>query len=127
MARNLAVAVSTMEQKSAATSVSLICRLLYSISGLDSAVISILKMPKELFLSSKISFIVSAINALDQSNRLESVVSSSRYYLKSQDEISRMHSLIALGKLVSLSYQLLKLEPLTLVCLGFYLQFFVMY
>ncbi|XP_048331542.1 tetratricopeptide repeat protein SKI3 isoform X2 [Ziziphus jujuba] len=99
-ARNLAAGVSTMERKLAATSVSLICRLLYSISGLDSAVNSILKMPKELFQSSKISFIISAINALDQSNRLESVVSSSRNYLKSQDEISRMHSLIALGKLI---------------------------
>lgn len=122
-ARNLAAGVSTMERKLAATSVSLICRLLYSISGLDSAVNSILKMPKELFQSSKISFIISAINALDQSNRLESVVSSSRNYLKSQDEISRMHSLIALDKLVSFLHQLLKLEPLTLVCLGFYLLF----
>ena len=115
VARNLAASVPNMEQMSAAASVSLICRLLYSISGLSTAINSILKMPKELFQSSKISFIVSAINALDRSNRLESVVSSSRYYLKSHEEISRMHVLIALGKLVSFLPQLLKLEPLTLV------------
>ncbi|KAF3446960.1 hypothetical protein FNV43_RR12140 [Rhamnella rubrinervis] len=100
VARNLAVSVPNMEQMSAAVSVSLICRLLYSISGLSTASNSILKMPKELFQSSKISFIVSAINALDRSNRLESVVSSSRCYVKSDEEISRMHNLIALGKLL---------------------------
>lgn len=100
VARNLAVSVSTMEQTSAAASVVFICRFLYHISGLDSAINSILKMPKQLFQSSKISFIVSAIHALDRSNRLESVVSSSRYYLKSHEEITGMHFLIALGKLV---------------------------
>lgn len=114
VARNLAVSVSNVEQMSAATSVNLICRLLYSISGPNTAINSILKMPKELFHSSKVSFIVSAINALDQSNRLGSLVSSSRYYVKCHEEISRMHVLIALGKLVSFRPQLWKL-----VCLGF--------
>ncbi|XP_068305808.1 tetratricopeptide repeat protein SKI3 [Pyrus communis] len=98
--RSLAVSVSTMEQKSAAAPVVFICRLLYYISGLDSAINSILKMPKQLFRSSKISFIVSAIHALDQSNRLQSIVSSTRDYLKSHEEITGMHFLIALGKLV---------------------------
>ncbi|XP_024020114.1 tetratricopeptide repeat protein SKI3 isoform X1 [Morus notabilis] len=98
--KNLAASVSSMEHIYAAASVSFICRLLYSISGLDSAINSILKMPKELFQSSRISFIVSAIHALDRSNRLESVVASSRYYLKSPEDISGMHFLIALGKLV---------------------------
>lgn len=106
-AKNLAASVSCMERISAAASVILICRLLYYISGLDSAVNSILKMPKELFQSSKISFIVSAIHALDRSNRLESVVSSSRYFLKSPEHISGMHFLIALGKLVSLLFTLI--------------------
>lgn len=107
VAKNLPASVSSMEHISAAASVSLICRLLYCISGLDSAINSILKMPKELFQNSRISFIVSAINALDRSNRLESVVSSSRYFLKSPKDMSGMHFLIALGKLVSFLLQLM--------------------
>ncbi|GMJ09607.1 wax restorer [Hibiscus trionum] len=85
---------------SAVVSVSFICRLMYYISGPDLAIGSILKMPKELFRSSKVSFIVSAINALDQNDRLESITSSSRYFLASQEEITGMHYLIALSKLI---------------------------
>ncbi|KAL5778461.1 hypothetical protein ACOSP7_011387 [Xanthoceras sorbifolium] len=100
VAKNLAASVSTMESTSAAASVSFICRLLYHISGLDSAINSILKMPRALFQSSKMSFIVSAIHALDKSNKLESVVYSSRCILASPEEITEMHYLVALGKLV---------------------------
>ncbi|KAL9445641.1 hypothetical protein AB3S75_013513 [Citrus x aurantiifolia] len=100
MARNLASSVSAMEQSSAAASVSFICRLLYHISGLDSTINSILKMPKGLFQCSKMSFIVSAIHALDHSNRLESVVSSTRNWIASPEEITGMHYLVALNKLV---------------------------
>ncbi|KAJ7967026.1 Tetratricopeptide repeat protein [Quillaja saponaria] len=98
--RNLAASVSTMEQISVSTPVSFICRLLYHISGLDAAITSILKMPKELFQSSKVSFIVSAIHALDRCNRLKPVVLSSCTFLTSYEEITEMHFLIALGKLV---------------------------
>ncbi|XVE94342.1 hypothetical protein REPUB_Repub02eG0001100 [Reevesia pubescens] len=98
--RTLAASVSTMDRTSADVSVSFICRLLYYISGQDLAIVSILKMPKELFKSSTISFIISAINALDQNNRLESIVSSSRYFLASHEEITGMHYLIALSKLI---------------------------
>lgn len=96
----LAAGISTMDRTAAGASVSFICRMLYYISGLDSAISSILKMPKELFQSSKISFIVSAIHALDNSNRLESVVSSSRSSLVSHEEITGMHYLITLNKLI---------------------------
>ncbi|KAL4333634.1 hypothetical protein GQ457_07G027760 [Hibiscus cannabinus] len=98
--RTLAASVPTMDRISAAVSVSFICRLLYDISGPDLAIGSILKMPKELFRSSKVSFIVSAINALDQNDRLESIISSSRCFLASQEEITGMHYLIALSKLI---------------------------
>ncbi|XVE56309.1 hypothetical protein DITRI_Ditri03aG0228300 [Diplodiscus trichospermus] len=98
--RTLAAIIPTMDKTSAALSVSFICRLLYYISGQDLAIVSILKMPKELFQSSKISFIVSAIDALDQKNRLESIVSGSRYFLASNEEITGMHYLIALSKLI---------------------------
>lgn len=99
--KTLAASIRTMDKTSASVSVTFICRLIYCISGQDLAIASILKMPKELFESSKISFIVSSINALDQNNRLESIVSSSRYFLASHEEITGMHYLIALSKLVS--------------------------
>ncbi|GLT70885.1 hypothetical protein SLA2020_429380 [Shorea laevis] len=100
LVRNLAVSVSTMEQKSVAAPVSFICRMLYCISGLDSAISSILKMPKKLFQNSGVSFVVSAIYALDQSNRLESVVSSCRSFVQSPVEVAGMHFMIALTKVV---------------------------
>ncbi|XP_041022054.1 tetratricopeptide repeat protein SKI3 isoform X4 [Juglans microcarpa x Juglans regia] len=98
--RSLAVSISTMKQTSVAAPVGFICRMLYFMSGVDSVISNILEMPKELFQNSGISFIVSAINALDQINRLESVVSSSRSVLRSHEEITGMHFLIALGKLI---------------------------
>lgn len=110
LVRNLAVSVTTMEQKSVVAPVSFICRMLYCISGLDSAVGRILKMPKELFQNSRISFILSSIHALDQSNQLESVVSSSRSFVQSTEEVTEMHFLIALSKLVSFSFQLLAFD-----------------
>ncbi|KAF4367677.1 tetratricopeptide repeat protein SKI3 [Cannabis sativa] len=100
VAKTLAANVSTMDHNFVAAPISLICRLLYYISGQDSAINIILKMPKELFQSSKISFVVSAIHALDGSNRLEPVVSTSRKFIKSHEDICGMHCLIALGKLL---------------------------
>ncbi|KAL2529806.1 Tetratricopeptide repeat protein SKI3 [Forsythia ovata] len=72
--RTLAAGILSMEQKFAAAS--------------------------ELFQNSKISYVVSAIHVLDQNDRLESVVSSSRSSLTSHEEITAMHMLIAVGKLV---------------------------
>ncbi|XP_021600891.2 tetratricopeptide repeat protein SKI3 isoform X4 [Manihot esculenta] len=100
LARDLVSSASSLEKTSAAVSVSFFCRLLYYISGLDSAISSILKMPRELFENSKFSFILSTIHALDQSNRLESVVSTSRYFIVSHEDVTGMHCLIALSKLV---------------------------
>ncbi|GAB2216176.1 hypothetical protein Droror1_Dr00023945 [Drosera rotundifolia] len=97
--RDLAKISVTMQQPSASP-ISLICRLLYSISGLQSSVNSILKMPKELFQSAEVSFIVSAVHALDESGRLESVTSSSRSFLSSREEVIEMHGLVALSKLL---------------------------
>lgn len=98
-ARTLAANTLSMDTRKAAASISFISRLMYYISGEE--LISILKMPKELFQSSKVSFIVSAIDALDRSIQLEPIVSYSRHFLVSSEDIASMHSLIALGKLVS--------------------------
>ncbi|GAB4861700.1 hypothetical protein Ancab_036953 [Ancistrocladus abbreviatus] len=97
--RDLEKRVSAVGE-SAGPSVSLICRLFYCIFGLDSAVNSILKMPKALFQSTEVSFIISADHALDQNNRLELVVSSSLSCLSSHEEIMEMHLLIGMSKLV---------------------------
>lgn len=99
--RTLAAGISTMERTCVAASVSFICRLLYTISGLDPAISSIMKMPKDFFQSSKMSFVVFAIHAIDWSDRLEPIVLSSRSCLRSHEEITKMHFLIALSKLVS--------------------------
>ncbi|PWA55302.1 tetratricopeptide repeat (TPR)-like superfamily protein [Artemisia annua] len=98
--RILAARVKSLEPRLASTTISFICRLLYYISGREAVVASILKMPKDLFKSSEVSFVVSSIHILDQSNQLEAVVSSSRSALLTPDEIIRMHILIALSKLV---------------------------
>lgn len=99
--RSLASNILSMEENVAAASISFICRLLYNISGQESAIISILKMPKQMFRSSNISFVVSAIHVLDKNNQLESIVSISRSFLTSQEDIVAMHILITLSKLVS--------------------------
>nr|XP_043616457.1 tetratricopeptide repeat protein SKI3 isoform X2 [Erigeron canadensis] len=98
--RILAASVKSLEPKLASTSISFICRMLYYISGREAVMASILKMPTDLFKSSKVSFVVSAIHILAQSNQLEQVVANSRSSLSNHDEITGMHFLITLSKLV---------------------------
>ncbi|XP_047329203.1 tetratricopeptide repeat protein SKI3 isoform X2 [Impatiens glandulifera] len=102
--RDLASRASSVGQASKAASISLVCRLLYYTVGLESAITYIVKMPKELFQSSKISFVVSAMHALRQSNELESVVSASRSFVTAYEDITGMHYLISLSKLIKLGY-----------------------
>lgn len=99
-AKDLATCVPTMKLSSAVASICLICSLLYSISGAGPTINSILQMPKELLQSAKVSFIISAVDAVDQSSQLQAVVSSSRRSLSSKEEIMEMHLLIALSKVV---------------------------
>lgn len=101
VARVLAASILSMDRTSASASISFICRLLYYISGCESVIKSILKMPKELFHSTAVSVVVSSIHALSLNNELESIVSSSCSSLASHEEITGMNFLIALGKLVS--------------------------
>lgn len=98
--RILAARIKSLEPKLASTSISFICRMLYYISGREAVTTTILKMPNDLFKSSKVSFVVSAIHILDQSNQLEAVVSSSQSSLLTHDEITGMHFLITLSKLM---------------------------
>ncbi|KAL5713915.1 hypothetical protein ACHQM5_015948 [Ranunculus cassubicifolius] len=57
-------------------------------------------MPKELVLSPKISFVVIVLGTLDHSNQLKLVLSTTRDSLTSHEDISGLHSLIALCKLI---------------------------
>lgn len=98
--RDLATCIPTMKLSSAVASICLICSVLYSISGAGSTINSILKLPRELFQSAKVSFIISAVDAVDQSSQLQAVVSSGRCSLSSQEEITEMHLLIVLSKLI---------------------------
>ncbi|KAI3938059.1 hypothetical protein MKW98_018615 [Papaver atlanticum] len=98
--RILAASISKMDNDTASASICLVCKLMYHISGLESASSSILKMPRELLKSSSMSFIVFVIHVLDHSNRLESVIPIGRESLTSDEEIAEMHSLIALSKVV---------------------------
>ncbi|XP_021867566.2 tetratricopeptide repeat protein SKI3 [Spinacia oleracea] len=103
-AKDLATCVPTMKLSSAVASICLICSLLYSISGAGPTINSILQMPKELLQSAKVSFIISAVDAVDQSSQLQAVVSSSRRSLSSKEEIMEMHLLIALSKVIRSGY-----------------------
>ncbi|KAL0283123.1 UNVERIFIED_CONTAM: Tetratricopeptide repeat protein SKI3, partial [Sesamum radiatum] len=98
--RSLASSILSLEETLAAASISFICRLLYHISGQESTITSILKMPKEFFRSSKISFVVTAIHVLDPKDQLEPVVSRSRSFVTCREDIIRMHILITFGKLL---------------------------
>ncbi|KAL2895169.1 Tetratricopeptide repeat protein SKI3 [Bienertia sinuspersici] len=110
-AEDLATCIPTMKLSSAVASICLICSLLYSISGSKSTINRILKMPRELLQSAKVTFIISAVDALDQSSQLQAVVSRSRSILSSQEEIMEMHLLISLSKLIRNGYgQSLSLE-----------------
>ncbi|KAI4366241.1 hypothetical protein MLD38_022139 [Melastoma candidum] len=109
--RNLATSISSMDQISAAVIAGFICRLLYYLSGLDATINSIEKMPKELFESPTVSFIISAIHVLDEKDRLNHIVSASRHFLTTHELRMEMHLLISLGKVIkngsasSLGYQ----------------------
>ncbi|KAK4753087.1 hypothetical protein SAY87_021885 [Trapa incisa] len=99
-AKNLAAKIPQMEKSMMAASVSFICRLVYDISGLETAINSIQKMPKHFFESANVSFVLSGINVLDENGRLNQIISMSRRFLTSHTEIAEMHHLIALSKLI---------------------------
>ncbi|CAN0927317.1 Tetratricopeptide repeat protein SKI3 [Linum grandiflorum] len=100
VARTLADTLSTVGKASVSCIVSFISRLLYCISGIDSAITSLVKMPKDAFESTKARFIAHAICALDQSKRLESKVSDMHPLLLSDEEAIEVNYLKALTELV---------------------------
>ncbi|XP_068652735.1 tetratricopeptide repeat protein SKI3 [Aristolochia californica] len=100
MARSLAKSVSTMNQTSGLAATGLILKLVYCISGQKAAASSILKTPRNLMHSVKISYILSVLVTLDQSGQLRSFLPSDLSFISSHEEITSLHSLIAIVKLV---------------------------
>lgn len=98
--RAVGTSILSMEPRLAAAPTSFICRLIYSVLGLGSAITVILKMSKQLFENSKISLTTLAIHALDQNNQLESIVSSSCDSVDSSKDSSSIHLLRTLVELV---------------------------
>lgn len=103
IARNLVQSISTMKQTCAAAAPGLICSLIYRISGMDSAVATIQKLPPELCRSTRMMFMLSALNALDPSNQLQLLLPSPQN-VKSRDVVTEIYSIIAIGKMVRLCF-----------------------
>ncbi|CAH9079839.1 unnamed protein product [Cuscuta europaea] len=100
VAGKLAENISSMNQSLATTSISFICRLRYQISGHDASVLFLLKLPKGLLRSPKVSFVASAIDALDNRNQLDSAISSTTNSTVSVEQYATMDCLAAMGELL---------------------------
>ncbi|CAA7408040.1 unnamed protein product [Spirodela intermedia] len=98
-AAHLAKNIPGMDPSSGAAALGLICKLVYCSLGQDHAVRTILKSPRELLQSSKTSFLVAALCALDASSPLQSLLAKGLSKL-STAEIIDMHCLTALSKML---------------------------
>lgn len=99
--RKLAENISTMKQTCANAALGLICTLVYNISGYDSVVATISKLPSNFFQSTRMSLIVCALKALDTNNRLQLLLPTISPAPASHGIVSEMHSLTAISKMVS--------------------------
>ncbi|KAG6514409.1 hypothetical protein ZIOFF_024764 [Zingiber officinale] len=99
--RKLAENISTMKQTSANAALGLICTLVYNISGCDSVVATISKLPSNLLQSTRMSLIVCALNALDTNNRLQLLLPTISPATASHGIVSEMHSLTAISKMIT--------------------------
>ncbi|KAG6510698.1 hypothetical protein ZIOFF_028729 [Zingiber officinale] len=99
--RKLAENISTMKQTSANAALGLICTLVYNISGCDSVVATISKLPSNLLQITRMSLIVCALNALDTNNRLQLLLPTISPATASHGIVSEMHSLTAISKMIT--------------------------
>lgn len=100
VARNLAKNVSTMQKTSCTATIGLICQLIYRILGLESAISTILKLPREYLTGAKLSLIISAVNALDPINRLQLFLPTNLSSFDTYDLVVEMHTVTATKKMV---------------------------
>jgi len=99
-ARNLAKILSTLKQRCAVAASRLICSLIYCVSGQNPAATFILKLPRDLLQSTKMSLIISTINALNPTSQLEMLLQSNLQNFASHDVITELHSIMSMSKMV---------------------------
>ncbi|XP_020253519.1 LOW QUALITY PROTEIN: tetratricopeptide repeat protein SKI3-like [Asparagus officinalis] len=99
LAKKMAKIVSTMKPRCAVAALGLVCSLVYCISGLNPSATFLQKIPTEFLHSTKMSFIVATINALDQSSRLEMLLQSSLQTFASHESVAELHSIICMSKI----------------------------
>ncbi|KAK8926501.1 hypothetical protein KSP39_PZI018220 [Platanthera zijinensis] len=100
VARNLAKNVSTMEKTSGTAAIGLICQLIYHISGLEVAISTLSKLPREYLSGAKMSLIISAVNALDSRNRLQLLLPTGLSSFDAYDLIVEIHAIKAMNKMI---------------------------
>lgn len=105
VAKNLARIVSTMQQRCLVAALRLICSLIYCISGQNPAVEFLLKLPKEILQSTKVSSIVAALDVLCPSSQLEMLLQSNLQTFASRDSVTELLSLICMRKMVKFPFQ----------------------
>jgi superkiller protein 3 len=102
VSRSLAENLSGIKAESATAAWGFICTLMYGISGKDSAAAIIHKLPGQLNYNSQLKFIVSALDALHPTKRLQLPQLNMPPKHTAYEVMSEVHSNIALGKAVSI-------------------------
>uniref|UniRef100_A0A6V7QSG7 Tetratricopeptide repeat protein SKI3 n=1 Tax=Ananas comosus var. bracteatus TaxID=296719 RepID=A0A6V7QSG7_ANACO len=101
IARSLAKNVLTMNQTGVAAAIGLISSLIYSISGKESAIAVIQKLPSQFLESDRMRLIISALSALGPSMQLQLSLPSMFQTVVSYGVVNEIHSIIALSKMIS--------------------------
>lgn len=102
IARSLAKNVLTMNQTGVAAAIGLISSLIYSISGKESAIAVIQKLPSQFLESDRMRLIISALSALGPSMQLQLSLPSMFQTVVSYGVVNEIHSIIALSKMVAI-------------------------
>lgn len=101
---SLAENLSGIKVESATAAWGFICTLTYGISGKDSAAAMIQKLPDQLNYNSQLKFIISALDALHPTKRLQLPQLNMPPKRTAYEVMSEVHSNIALGKAIGVGF-----------------------
>ncbi|XP_066384394.1 tetratricopeptide repeat protein SKI3-like isoform X2 [Miscanthus floridulus] len=104
VSRSLAENLSGIKAESATAAWGFICTLTYGISGKDSAAAIIHKLPGQLNYNSQLKFIISALDALHPTKRLQLPQLNMPLKRTAYEVMSEVHSNIALGKAIGAEF-----------------------
>ncbi|XP_020526306.1 tetratricopeptide repeat protein SKI3 isoform X1 [Amborella trichopoda] len=99
--KKLVEMVSSMNWTSGAATLALVCKLLYHISGQETAAAMVLSSPRELLQNSKLSTVACLVTVLDLSGVHRLFFQSSFQKLFSHEDAPILHSLLAKGIQIS--------------------------